>query len=136
MEQRFGYQIIMCGILGNFGFIEHLDFNNHLKVINEPLLRRGPDQKNSIDVQNFLATHSRLTIHGSADDGIQPVRFKNLIILFNGNLYNKDSLKLDLEREGYSFHGVSDTEVVAVSLYHWGNTAFSKFNGFFFYCLL
>ena len=55
----------MCGILGNFGFIEHLDFNNHLKVINEPLLRRGPDQKNSIDVQNFLATHSRLTIHGS-----------------------------------------------------------------------
>ena len=70
------------------------------------------------------------------DDGVQPVRFKNLIILFNGNLYNKDSLKLDLEREGYSFHGVSDTEVVAVSLYHWGNTAFSKFNGFFFYCLL
>lgn len=131
MEQRFGYQIIMCGILGNFGFIEHLDFSNHLKVINEPLLRRGPDQQNSIDVQNFLATHSRLTIHGSADDGIQPVRFKNLIILFNGNLYNKDSLKLDLEREGYSFHGVSDTEVVAISLYHWGNRAFKKFNGFF-----
>ena len=131
MEQRFGYQIIMCGILGNFGFIEHLDFSNHLKVINEPLLRRGPDQQNSIDVQNFLATHSRLTIHGSTDDGIQPVRFKNLIILFNGNLYNKDSLKLDLEREGYSFHGVSDTEVVAISLYHWGNRAFKKFNGFF-----
>ena len=121
----------MCGILGNFGFIEHHDFNSHLKAINEPLTRRGPDQNKVIDVQNFLATHSRLIIHGSQDDGVQPFHFKNLIILFNGNLYNKDFLKLDLEREGYSFHGVSDTEVVAVSLYHWGNKAFSKFNGFF-----
>ena len=131
MEQRFGQLLTMCGILGNFGFIERLDFENHLNSINEPLLRRGPDQKNSIDLQNFLATHSRLIIQGSKDDGIQPAIFKNIIILFNGNLYNKGSLTIELEKEGYIFQGVSDTEVVAVSLYHWGSQAFAKFNGFF-----
>lgn len=121
----------MCGILGNFGFIERLDFNNHLKAVDEPLIRRGPDQINHIDLENFLATHSRLIIQGSEDDGIQPICFKNIVILFNGNLYNKNSLKLDLELLGYSFKGVSDTEVVAVAVYHWGNQAFKKFNGFF-----
>ena len=121
----------MCGILGNFGFIEHGDFNNHLREVDEPLARRGPDQINHIDLQNFLATHSRLIIHGSKDDGLQPICFKNLAILFNGNLYNKNALKLDLELQGYSFKGISDTEVVAIAIYHWGNKAFKKFNGFF-----
>ena len=121
----------MCGILGNFGFIELHDFNNHLKKVDEPLMRRGPDQSNHIDLQNFLATHSRLIIQGSKDDGVQPVCFKNIAILFNGNLYNKNALKLDLELLGYNFNGISDTEVVAVAIYHWGNKAFEKFNGFF-----
>jgi len=121
----------MCGILGNFGFIEHGDFNNHLREVDEPLARRGPDQINHIDLQNFLATHSRLIIHGSKDDGLQPICFKNLAILFNGNLYNKNALKLDLELQGYSFKGISDTEVVAIAIHHWGKKAFEKFNGFF-----
>ena len=121
----------MCGILGNFGFIELHDFNNHLKKVDEPLTRRGPDQSNHIDLQNFLATHSRLIIQGSKDDGVQPICFKNIAILFNGNLYNKNTLKLDLELLGYNFNGISDTEVVAVAIYHWGNKAFKKFNGFF-----
>jgi asparagine synthase (glutamine-hydrolysing) len=102
-----------------------------LKAVDEPLIRRGPDQINHIDLENFLATHSRLIIQGSEDDGIQPICFKNIVILFNGNLYNKNALKLDLELLGYSFKGVSDTEVVAVAVYHWGNQAFKKFNGFF-----
>ena len=77
----------MCGILGNFGFIEHGDFNNHLREVDEPLARRGPDQINHIDLQNFLATHSRLIIHGSKDDGLQPICFKNLAIFLVNVLF-------------------------------------------------
>jgi asparagine synthase (glutamine-hydrolysing) len=121
----------MCGILGNFGFVERHDFNAHLKEVDEPLARRGPDQNNHIDLENFLAVHSRLIIQGNKGDGVQPICFKNIVILFNGNLYNKNALQLDLERLGYSFKGISDTEVVAVAIYHWGNQAFEKFNGFF-----
>ena len=41
----------MCGILGNFGFIERHDFNLHLNEVDEPLARRGPDQNNHIDLE-------------------------------------------------------------------------------------
>ena len=53
------------------------------------------------------------------------------MLLFNGNLYNKESLKLNLKADGYFFKGVSDTEVVLAALHKWGNEAFNKFNGFF-----
>ena len=57
--------------------------------------------------------------------------YEDIVILFNGNLYNKESLKLTLESKGYLFKGISDTEVVAASIHQWGNLAFEKFNGFF-----
>jgi len=121
----------MCGIIGNFGFIEYDEFEKHLIEVHDSLHRRGPNQINNIDIANFLATHSRLIIQGNVEDGVQPASFKNIVILFNGNLYNKNSLKKDLKLLGYNFEGISDTEVIAKSIYHWGNKAFEKFNGFF-----
>ncbi len=117
--------------MGNFGRIERDDFLVHFKKVSHLLSRRGPDQTNIIDMDYFMAAHSRLIIQGSLDDGVQPMRYKNIAMLFNGNLYNKDLLKVELEFMGYKFNGISDTEVVAVSIYHWGNEAFEKFNGFF-----
>ena len=121
----------MCGILGNFGLTDKEHFLAHVSQVAPTLNKRGPDQQNTIDLVNFLAVHSRLIVQGSKDDGLQPMTFRNIAILFNGNLYNKNILKLELESLGYQFKGVSDTEIVAVSIFHWGNEAFNKFNGFF-----
>ena len=121
----------MCGITGNFGHIERELFSDHVNNISDLLSRRGPDQINSIDEESFLAFHSRLIVQGNESDGIQPMRFEDIVILFNGNLYNKESLKSNLEAHGYIFKGISDTEVVAASLHKWGQNAFEKFNGFF-----
>ena len=121
----------MCGISGNFGHIERQDFIDHIKESTNLMNRRGPDQTNFIDIENFYAVHSRLIVQGNLEDGIQPITFKNIVLLFNGNLYNKESLKAELKSLGYEFKGVSDTEVVIISIYHWGNDAFNKFNGFF-----
>ncbi len=121
----------MCGITGNFGHVERELFSEHVKNISDLLSRRGPDQINSIDEENFLAFHSRLIVQGNENDGIQPMRFEDIAILFNGNLYNKESLKSNLEAHGYYFKGISDTEVIAASLHKWGHKAYEKFNGFF-----
>ena len=43
----------MCGILGNFGYIEREDFSAHLKNVSNDLSRRGPDQTNIIDIDSF-----------------------------------------------------------------------------------
>ena len=120
----------MCGISGSFGNIDKSNFSLHVSRVSEILSRRGPDQINSIDIENFLAFHSRLIVQGNENDGIQPMQYEDIVILFNGNLYNKESLKLTLESKGYVFKGISDTEVVAASIHQWGNQAFEKFNGF------
>ena len=121
----------MCGIIGNFGYVERHDFLEHINKVTHLLKRRGPDQINTVDIENLFAVHSRLIVQGTVDDGIQPMRYKNIVILFNGNLYNKKALQSELESIGYEFKGISDTEVVAASIYHWKNKAFEKFNGFF-----
>tara|TARA_B100001287_G_scaffold62031_1_gene50132 strand:+ start:36780 stop:38585 length:1806 start_codon:yes stop_codon:yes gene_type:complete len=121
----------MCGIIGNFGFIENDYFESHLKQIDDSFKRRGPDQHNNISLQNFFGAHSRLIIQGNENDGMQPFCFNDTFLLFNGNLYNKEILRAELQSFGYKFAGISDTEVVAYSIFHWGSEAFKKFNGFF-----
>ena len=109
----------MCGLLGNFGYIETQDLLNHINEVEPLLKRRGPDQIESIDIENFYGVHSRLIVQGDASDGKQPMIYKDIVLLFNGNLYNKDTLKSELLSLGYEFKGISDTEVVAISIYHW-----------------
>ena len=93
----------MCGISGKFGHIERDVFSDHLKDVSDLLSRRGPDQTNIIEIENFIAAHSRLIVQGDENDGIQPMRHKDIVLLFNGNLYNKESLKVNLKANGNFF---------------------------------
>ena len=76
----------MCGVMGNFGCIERDDFLVHFKKVSHLLSRRGPDQTNIIDMDYFMAAHSRLIIQGSLDDGVQPMRYKNIAMLFKATV--------------------------------------------------
>jgi asparagine synthase (glutamine-hydrolysing) len=121
----------MCGLLGVFGKFDEKEYENHVRNIDDLIFRRGPDQVNSIKNDSFYGLHSRLIIQGDILDGVQPFEYKNIVVLFNGNLYNKFAIKKELEGSGYKISGASDTEVVAVALHSWGVSAFEKFNGFF-----
>ena len=75
----------MCGISGNFGFKEEHKFSKRLKDVEPLLLRRGPDQLNIINIDNFYAAHSRLIVQGDSEDGIQPMKYQNIVDLLSQN---------------------------------------------------
>lgn len=60
----------------------------------------------------------------------------NLIIVYNGEIYNYLSLRNELEHLGSSFQSKSDTEVILESFRVWGPSAFVKFEGIFAFALL
>ena len=94
---------------------------------------RGPDnqsyQKLRIFGKSVYLFHSRLSIIDLQSRSNQPFQFKNLIMIFNGEIYNYLELREDLKRKGYKFKTSSDTEVLLKCYYEYGDAAFSKFNG-------
>ncbi|MBQ0739962.1 asparagine synthetase B, partial [Aquimarina celericrescens] len=66
-----------------------------------------------------------------SDLGKQPMYFKNLSIVLNGEIYNYKNIQKELETLGYSFNSSSDTEVVLKSFHAWGMDCVKKFVGMF-----
>ena len=97
----------MCGINGfNFKNIELL------KKMSEITSSRGPDNEGFFFNDNFSLGHNRLSIIDVEKRSNQPLRFNDLIISFNGEIYNYLDLKKQLQDLGYFFDTNSDTEVI------------------------
>lgn len=75
--------------------------------------------------------HARLSVIDVSHAGHQPMHFKNLSIVFNGEVYNYKEMRSELEELGYSFSTKSDTEVVLKAFSHWGRDSVKKFIGMF-----
>ena len=120
----------MCGILG---FIHTSGINsNQLNSSLFKIARRGPDHQGStqIDHESFFA-HSRLSIIDLSERGHQPYSFQQLVITFNGMIYNYRSIRDELRDAGYKFESSSDTEVLIKAWHFWGPKSLDKLEGFF-----
>lgn len=108
----------MCGIVTIFAYhpaAPEVD-PNELRRIRDFMAGRGPDgfgEWFSEDGRVGLA-HRRLSIIDLSPAGSQPMRSLdgNLIVTFNGEIYNYKELRQDLEKEGCVFESQSDTEVL------------------------
>ena len=118
----------MCGIAGAV---------NMPAIIRakEVLEHRGPDSFGIYQEQDVCLVHRRLAIVDLSDAGHQPMFFKDLVITFNGEIYNFHAIRDELVKKGYSFHSHSDTEVILKAFDCWGNLCLSKFNGMFAFCI-
>ena len=120
----------MCGIAGAVSFIE--DMREDMKIyekMQHALLRRGPDQRGMVLKRQAALIHTRLAVI-DIDGGRQPMSFGRYTIVYNGELYNTEELRRELEGDfGFTTH--SDTEVVLKSYIKWGSTCVDRFNGIF-----
>ena len=124
----------MCGFAGiiNFdGMIIDDKLHRAMKKAHENLYPRGPNQQGKwIDDYSYLV-HSRLSILDLSEAGIQPMHKYGKIIVYNGEIYNFNEIKLILQKEGYTFESKSDCEVLLAAWDKWGINALDKIKGMF-----
>ena len=123
----------MCGISG---FVAFKDSSKKILIqMTDSLIHRGPDSSGYFYEHNqnnqIGLGHRRLSILDLSKNGNQPIKFEDLIIVYNGEIYNFVELKKELEKLGYKFNSNTDTEVILKSYHKWGLDAVSKFNGMF-----
>lgn len=128
----------MCGISG---IISKNQINKSELIQSvEVLAHRGPDGNGSYTSPNKQIGfgHSRLSFIELSDFGRQPFcnEDESIIITFNGEVYNFEALKEELEKEGIAFKTKTDTEVILQAYAFWGKSMLSKLKGMFAFAIL
>lgn len=124
----------MCGIAGFVDFGKNTGIEV-LRKMTDAMLHRGPDDGGHEVYEAPGAVigfgQRRLSILDLSPLGHQPMHFGDLIVNFNGEIYNFKEIRKELEEKGYSFTSWSDTEVILKGYHCWGLGVLDKFIGMF-----
>ena len=127
----------MCGIAGlaRFDGVE-VDAAT-LQRMTHAIAHRGPDGEGIWCDGPVGLGHRRLAIVDLSTAAQQPMTSAdgNLILVYNGEIYNYRELRKELEELGNTFRSRSDSEVVLYAIREWGIRALSRFNGMFSFAL-
>ncbi len=129
----------MCGICGFFG---RSDISKKtLSAMIDTMTHRGPDDSGVFVGHTSLGmfvglAHRRLSIIDLSSQGHQPMESCDgkQVLVFNGEIYNFESLKKHLTC--YPYRSNSDTEVILAAYRKWGLNCVDHFNGMFAIALL
>ncbi|AGR76383.1 asparagine synthase (glutamine-hydrolyzing) [Aliarcobacter butzleri 7h1h] len=116
----------MCGILGTNFLNERFDKSLEL------LHHRGPDFQNSIKIGNKEFGHTRLAIIDLDEEANQPMIFDDILLVFNGEIYNYKEL---IHVEHLECKTKSDSEVLIRLYQKYGFDFLNKLNGMFSFCI-
>ena len=124
----------MCRIAGIYNPLSSR-LEEEILRMRDAMHRGGPDGEGVyINQQVGLAFgHRRLALLDLSEAGHQPMYSldEEIVIVFNGEIYNFQELRIELESEGYHFHTSTDTEVIINAYQYWGTACFEHFNGMF-----
>jgi len=119
----------MCAIFGIIG-----EYNEtQAKYALSRLSHRGPDYCGLVQTKNLFFAHQRLSILDVDARSHQPLKYKNILLSFNGEIYNFKELKAELD---YPFQTQSDTEVIVAAYMKWGIDFVQHLRGMFAITLL
>lgn len=125
----------MCGINGIIKFNQEPVYPEELKRMNDKIKHRGPDDTGIFIDKNIGLGHNRLSILDLSQNGHQPMiknhQNKKAIITYNGEIYNFQNIRSELQQKGYQFFSDTDTEVILASYLEYGPNCVTKFNGMF-----
>jgi asparagine synthase (glutamine-hydrolysing) len=97
-------------------------------------MRRSLDNKK--DTISMTMSHwSARSILDLSPKGHQPMYFQNLAIVFNGEIYNFQEIRKELESFGYGFTSGTDTEIILAAYHRWGEKCVERFNGMWAFCI-
>ncbi len=128
----------MCGITGIFAFNEVGRFNMiNLAKATGAISSRGPDNQGLFNDYFVGLGHRRLSIIDTSSDGNQPMSDVSgrYTIVFNGEIYNFQELRQQLEGQGVSFNSKTDTEVLLNLFIREKEQCLEKLNGFFVFSI-
>lgn len=131
----------MCGIAGIVNYHDQAhDIEHNLQGMIKTLHHRGPDGEGLWfdKLQGIGLGHKRLSIIDLSDEGKQPMTSSNnrYVMTYNGEVYNFEILRKELEHQGCVFRGHSDTEVILAAIETWGlEQSISRFIGMFAFAL-
>jgi asparagine synthase (glutamine-hydrolysing) len=105
--------------------------------MNQALEHRGPDDQSVYMDDCVTLGHRRLSIIDLSPAGRQPKcnEDESIWIVFNGEIYNFQELRADLEKDGHIFTSNTDTEVIIHAYEKWGIGCVEKFNGMWAFAL-
>lgn len=123
----------MCGIAGFIGFKNNIALAESANNIQQ---HRGPDNHQVWNDEYIALAHRRLSIIDLSEAGNQPFQKNDLVIVFNGEIYNYKELQVKLQTEkGTIFSTSSDTEVVLEMFHNYGASCLDHFLGMFAFAI-
>ncbi len=123
----------MCGIIGVIGPLSKPSF----ETIGSLTSHRGPDNLGKFESEHALLIHNRLSIIDLSEAANQPMisHDQRYVMVFNGEIYNYQELRIELESAGLNFKTNSDSEVLLLGYSHWGAKVLDKLDGMFAFAI-
>jgi asparagine synthase (glutamine-hydrolysing) len=124
----------MCGIAGRFNYNSGAPVNTGVIGRMTALLEhRGPDSCGVFVDGDLGFGHRRLAVIDLSEAAAQPMCLADaaLAVTYNGEVYNFQEIRAELEGLGHRFVSHSDTEVVLAAYRQWGVSSIQRFRGMF-----
>lgn len=126
----------MCGIAGliekQLTEEKKLDLTHRML---QTITHRGPEASAAYSEGICALGHNRLKIIDLSDTANQPFEYNEVVLVFNGEIYNYLELRQELEAKGYRFRTQSDTEVVCAAYKLYGDDCVNHFMGMWAFAL-